>query len=156
MKINWSWTNNVCCQLFILNIKELSVYLAVFFYHFSFISSSDHVIWLEDIKILLYSALNGPLKNRSPKANMHISFIKFNTGLHIILCYFMVNIRTFFQLHEYKYNIKFCPWSVFKSVGELSSILSVNCLQKLCRWTVLSVNCHDYPRTLVSMICTRY
>ena len=111
---------------------------------------------LEDIKILSYSALDGPHKNRSPKANINISLIKFITCLHMILCHFMVNIRTFFQLHEYKYNIKFCRGTVFKSVGELSSILSVNCLQKPCRWTVLSVKCLDSPRTLASMICTRY
>ena len=63
--------------------------------------------------------------------------------LNMILFYFMVKIRTFFQLHEYKYNIKFCRRTIFKSVGELSSILSVNCLPKPCRWTVLSVNCLD-------------
>ena len=112
--------------------------------------------WLEDIQILSYSALDGPYKNRSPKANMQISLIKFIRGLHMILCHFMVNIRAFFQLHEYKCNIKFCRWTAFKGVGELSSILSVNCLQKSCRWTVLSVNCLDSPRTLASMICTRY
>ena len=92
-------------------------------------------LWLKDIKILSYRALDGSHKNRSPKANMQISLIKFITGLHI-LYHFMVKIRTFFQLHEYKYNIKFCRWSVFKGVGELSSILSVNCLQKPCQWTV--------------------
>ena len=83
---------------------------------------------LGDIKILSYSALDGSHKNRSPKAAMQITLIKFITGLHMILDHFMVQIRTFFQLHEYKYNIKFCQWTVFKSVGELSSILSVNCL----------------------------
>ena len=30
-----------------------------------------------------------------------------------------------------------------KSVDELSSIVSVNCLQKPCRWVVLSMNCLD-------------
>ena len=127
-----------------------SIFLLSFFIYF-FLR-----LWnrLEDIKILSYSALGGPNKNRSPKANIQISLIKFITGLHMILCHFMVNIRTFFQLHEYKYNIKFCRWTVFKSVGELSSILSVNCLQKSCRWTVLSVNCLDSQKTLASMICT--
>ena len=38
----------------------------------------------------------------------------------------------------YKDNIKF--------VDELSSILSVNCLQNVCRGTVLSVNCLDSAR----------
>ena len=42
---------------------------------------------------------------------------------------------------------KKCRWTVFKSVGELSSNLSVNCLQKPCRWIVLSVNCL-VPKTL--------
>ena len=39
--------------------------------------------------------------------------------------------------------LQFCRWTVFNSVGELSSILSVNCLQNACRWTVLSANCLD-------------
>ena len=34
-----------------------------------------------------------------------------------------------------------CRWTVSKCVGELSPIVSVNCLQNTCRWTVLSVNC---------------
>ena len=85
-------------------------------------------LWLEDIKILSYSALDGSHKNWSPKANMQIS-LKFITGLHMIIYHFMVKIRTCFQLHKYKYNVKFCRWTVFKSVGELSSkTLSVNCL----------------------------
>ena len=42
----------------------------------------------------------------------------------------MVKIKTVFQLHEYKYNIKFCRWTISKSVAELSSILSVKCRQK--------------------------
>ena len=55
---------------------------------------------------------------------MQIIFI---SGIHMILFHFMVKIRTFFQLPEYKYNINF--------VGELSSKVTVNCLQ-FCRWTV--------------------
>ena len=42
----------------------------------------------------------------------------------------MVKIKTVFQLHEYKNNIKFCRWTISKSVAELSSILSVKCRQK--------------------------
>ena len=33
--------------------------------------------------------------------------------------------------------IRFCRWTVFKSVDELSSILLVNCMQNQRRWTVL-------------------
>ena len=54
--------------------------------------------------------------------------------------YFFTIINYIFE--PYVINvIKKCRWTVFKSVGELSSNLSVNCLQKSCRWIVLSVNC---------------
>ena len=93
-------------------------------------------MWINLQALAHHSTLAGSHKNWSPKANMQISLIKYISGLHMILYHFMVKLRTFIQLHEYKYNIKFCRWTVFKSVGELSSILSVKCLQKPCRWTV--------------------
>lgn len=43
-------------------------------------------------------------KNRNPKANMQITFI---LDPHMIGYYFIVKLRSFFQLHKYKYNIKF-------------------------------------------------
>ena len=44
----------------------------------------------------------------------------------------------------------FGRWTVVKYAGELSPILSVNCLQITCWWTVLSVNC------LGTLIDTRF
>ena len=34
---------NLTLEVFVVNVKELSVYLPVFFHPFSFISSSDYV-----------------------------------------------------------------------------------------------------------------
>ena len=56
------------------------------------------------------------------------------------------NIFLFLQVYASTYAIFlyvkfhkhfFCRWTVFKCVGELSPVLSVNCLQITCRWTVV-------------------
>ena len=97
----------MCCQLFVFNIKELSVYLAVFFYPFFIYFFLRLCHRLEDIKILSYSALMVLMKIEVQKqiANQ-LNKIYYGSSYDIMSFY--VQYKDIFQLHEYKYNIKFC------------------------------------------------